>query len=164
VTGTIAQVFALRASNGAPLWQANLGNDLQNAYLPPVIDNGTLYVAAANIHPQSASDPLLTIFALHADTGKELWAAGMLGDPAQQYILLAFTIANGILYYNAPDGSLNAERFSDLRLWRHPFPPRFFGGILGTNESAVFVDATDSIQALAITDGHTLWQHSTNTL
>lgn len=161
INGTFAQVFARRASDGAALWQADLGTDLQNGYLPPVIVNHVVYVAAANIQPRSASDRLLVIFALQDNSGGLLWKLEAPQGTTQDYVLRAFASADGTLYYNKPDGSLNALRLSNnQQLWSHPFPRISSAMILGISGSAVFVETEESIQALSASDGHVLWQQS----
>jgi outer membrane protein assembly factor BamB len=160
VNGSFAQVFALRASDGASLWQADLGADLQDDFLPPVISNNTLYVEVANLHPASATDTAFLIYALQADTGAqllELKEPGTSKQFFQQAFTYAFTYSAGALYYTKPDGSLDALHLSDRRLvWNYTLGVA--ATFLGTSDTAVFLLTFTSIQALSISDGHLLWE------
>ncbi len=157
--GPVARVTAVRANNGAPLWQADLGADLQDNFLPPVISNNTLYIEVANLHPASDTDTAFLIYALQADTGAQLTALKEPGtskrffQPAFTY---AFAYAGGTLYYTKPDGSLDALHLSNSHLlWNHPLGVA--ATFLGTSDTAIFLLTRTSVQALSASDGHLLW-------
>ena len=74
-------LYALNATNGAPIWSVFLGVGLAD----PTVVNNVVYVSSQN-----------NVYALNASTGKRIWQYPVGGYPT--------TYNNGIIYVSSQDG------------------------------------------------------------
>ncbi len=167
INGTFAQVFALRASDGAQLWNRGLiieqGTALQDSSAPLVAFNGVIYVSAIERSGESS----IVLFGLRASDGTPFESTTLPVDLAGTHTATGPVFANNALYFGRSDGSLLVVHLDThvTDLWRK-LPDNQVGIflILGANNGAVFAETADSILAFNVTNGHLLWQQAADNL
>jgi outer membrane protein assembly factor BamB len=165
VTGS-NPLFALNATTGKQMWQANLPQDQGNA-VSSLLD-GVLYVTSSascfncEIQPSSS-----LVSAFDPATGTQLWQsqrlAGFLTPPLE---------ARGIVYVGSQDGHLHALRASDgMQLWTSyaggelHVTPQVINGLVCVG-TAPFLGKDDPnttathIIAFDATSGHQQWSYT----
>ena len=149
------QLYALSADDGSMLWSYSSGEELSSA---PVVSNGMVFVL-------SNSD---TLFALDAQTGKWAWryrreASGhefTIHSVSSPLVVGDFAIAG------FSDGAVVALRPKDgTVVWQHVTSGgnelQDADGSPQTDGQRVFVaNFKDGLSALALEDGHILWQRA----
>jgi len=168
----VASLYALRAMNGASLWQVGLARGGQDAVAAPVVADGVVYVEIGSYYTSSVkgvpSSYSVVLYALRATDGAPLWryeppsfsetlsisTSALLGEPI---------LVNGVLYFIDGAGSLRALRANDQKLlWQRSFPDAAFDPLLAVTDQTVFVQTSSSILALRISDGGIIWQQPTS--
>ena len=160
-------VFALRTTDGTPLWHAALTDDANaDAVTTPFIASGTVYTIATNKAQE-------TLYALNAEDGRVLWHDSLPAVRVGQYPL---AVVGGVVLYaavsippsaNTPTDQqgayVSALRASDgHKLWQS-----WIGGYgrpaIRVDHAAVYVVAiitppTNVLKSLQVNTGKQLWQ------
>lgn len=147
----ISSVYALRASDGTPLWHYTLndGKDSWGTLLS--IANGVIYGGA------NAATGKNTIYALRANDGNLIWHQTTDDAPSSG------VVANGILYIGSNSSAVSALRADDgILLWRYTRigqvfdTPVLYGNYL-------YISALNGIvYALQTRSGSLQWYYQTN--
>ena len=124
------RTFALRASDGALLWQSSINGQFS-------VVNGVVC-----IHITQASPALADLYILQATTGKLLWQ----GAPgSSQHQTQAWTPGNGYIYL-LDNGTLKALRVSDGQAaWSMGFPYNAASPTFETFSNPVFLGELNNI-------------------
>jgi outer membrane protein assembly factor BamB len=143
-----ATLYALRTSDGAPLWRYNANDYLSSL----TITGGIAYVTTYDNASDSGS-----ILALHANNGALLWYSDIPGSSYDTPI-----VENGIIYTtvyknNSGSGTIYALRASDgAQLW-HTTANTAFYYILTAANGILYVSSAQGIAALQASNGQQLW-------
>lgn len=159
----LSSVYAVRASDGAVLWNYQMSKEYGNNWANwLILANGAVYVGTY------VNQDTSYIYALRSSDGSQLWRqATVQGMSANVFI------ANGVIYLAsyvndssvyAGTGALYALRASDgARLWYHAInwvvnnPPMLVGATLYVSTAA------DDIYAFRASNGSQLWHVYMNT-
>jgi outer membrane protein assembly factor BamB len=146
----VASVYALRASDGALLWQYSMNNGKDNWGTFLSVVNGVVYVGA-NVDVDTNY-----IYALQASNGSLLWRS------TTKDALSSALVTNGIIYVGS-DGTMYALRASDGSVfWRSAIygivlnMPILVGGLLYVGTTSGFV------YAMQAGNGSLLWHYLTD--
>ncbi|HEY7346889.1 MAG TPA: PQQ-binding-like beta-propeller repeat protein [Ktedonobacterales bacterium] len=154
----IPHLFALRASDGGPLWRFD---PTQDAVSAPVVAGGVVYLGTGGYCDSSGLTCIDVLYALRAKDGKQLWRYE---TPSFTPIIAPWSLAgpllaNGVLYFVSGDGLLNALRASDQKLlWHQRLDNPGLTPILALTDQAIFVQTDASVLALWTSDGSVIWQ------
>lgn len=160
VADTAGHVTALAQSNGARLWQADLGSQIRAT---PTLRNGTLYVA---------SDAALA--ALDARTGRRIWSAPFgqqrstrlpTSDPNSLWDHYSSGVAvdDELAIAGSRDGCVHAVRTrTGAEVWRHCTENIVTSTPALTRDAVYFGGFDHYAYALSRADGHVLWRYDTH--
>ena len=124
------RTFALRASDGALLWQSSINGQFS-------VVNGVVC-----IHVTQASPALADLYVLQVGTGKQLWQDA---PGSSQHQTQAWTPGNGYVYL-LDNGTLEALRLSDGQTaWSMGFPFNAASPTFETFSNPVFLGALNGI-------------------
>lgn len=140
-------VYAVRASDGALLWQVARPTGQDNPPFPvsPTVVNGIVYTAAQQ-----------HIYALRASDGKQVWqyADSSHGGP----IMMPYVVVNGVVYASDGNDLVFALHANDgSQLWQHA---NMSSQTLIVQNGQVHLFLGDAIAALSAGDGSLRWQRS----
>ena len=141
ISSSGGQMFALRATSGAIIWQKGIGSyDFGNA---PTFANGVVYMGAPDDY----------LYAFNASTGKQLWRTATHGR-----IGSSPTLANGIVYVGSDDGNLYAIVASTGRPLWHYLTGNGIRSSPAVVNGVVYVGSDDDkLYAFNAVDGTLLW-------
>ena len=152
--------IALRASDGAVLWQSRPTENsfgVQGEVLPVALADGIAYLS---IIPSSSTPPWRnTLKAVRASNGKLLWQYITQGDISSNYA----AVTNKVVYVFAESGSvrwLSAFRTeTGVTVWTKPMPPNDPVSHLTLDGPILYLkmDATNRICTYRTSDGSALW-------
>ncbi|HVB25904.1 MAG TPA: PQQ-binding-like beta-propeller repeat protein [Ktedonobacteraceae bacterium] len=164
-------LFALNASNGSSLWNAQVTNQLFTA---PVVVNGTIYIDSSALQQQGGPDITDSyVYAFNAANGTQLWRSNKIGN----YIPAQPAVANNVVYVGSQDNYLYAfDATSGKQLWRYNAggainaSPEVADGVVyigitataTVNPAGSTTDTTASqsaIAAIQASNGTQLWKH-----
>ena len=160
-----AHLLARRMSDGEPLWRFDLAPDLENVVSAPVVADGVVYVGAGTPDDSGSKPGSITLYALRADSGYELWDYQTPvddGTAASPTLLAGPVFASGTLYFASGDLFMNAVHVSDHTIiWRHQLGLTRLATILAVTNQALYVSLSGSVLALRSSTGGTIWQQQT---
>lgn len=153
-----SSVYAIRASDGAILWNYPLNNGQDSWTGWFTVANGVVYVSAYSITSQNSEGD---IYALQSSNGAVIWHDRLQSNPYDA------VLANHIIYLsstdNADSGAVYAVRANDgAYLWSYPIG----GDVLNAPVlagAAVYVGAGNGIAyALHAANGAIMWHFQTD--
>lgn len=147
----VSSVYALRASDGTPLWHYTLNNGKDSWGTLLSIANGVIYTGA-NVNTGKNS-----IYALRISDGTLLWHQTTDDAPSSG------VLANGILYIGSESSAVFALRADNgMLLWRYTRIGQVFDTPI-LSGSYLYVSAINGIvYTLQIGSGSLLWYYQTN--
>lgn len=146
-------VYALRLSDGIPLWHIPIEGSATEA---PQVVSGVVYV--------SSTQPNY-IYALRASNGSLLWRTASI---SKGYMYTP-TVTNGVAYINSQDGTVSALRAdSGSLLWRYTTQGHI-GQLLQVVNGIIYVNSEvdhgpASFYALQASNGKLLWRYTSEGL
>ncbi|MBV6395830.1 MAG: Outer membrane protein assembly factor BamB [Anaerolineales bacterium] len=158
---------ALNVKNGKVIWQKELGINVQ---VPPFIDDGIVYASTAFVGPELTPDVhgRAKLFALDAQTGKEIWAF-----ESDDYILQTAArnretlFVGGNFYDPRPIDEGGHTRIYALDpatgapLWKYESEDGFPKRLYATEETLVFVGYQDFMNGVDLATGKLGWRFDT---
>ena len=142
-----SQVFCLNASNGEPVWEYPIRNEVWSS---PAIDNGLVYIGADDGN----------VYCLNITTGTPLWKS-----PVGEQVRSSPTIVDGCIYIGSEDSNVYALNASDgAIIWKHP-TLYSVDSSPAVSDGVVYV-ATDFyfLYALNASTGNEIWHRYTRTV
>ena len=160
-------IAALDISDGKIIWQKDLGIDMQ---VPPLVSDGIVYAPTAFVGPELTPDVHghAKLFALDAQTGKEIWVF-----ESNNYILQTPAIHGGRLYLGGnfhdptPIDEGGHTRIYALNLadgsplWNYESEDGFPKRLYATQETVVFVAYQDFMNGVDAQTGELRWRFDT---
>jgi outer membrane protein assembly factor BamB len=137
-------LYALRASDGAPVWSSAVGRGAV-----------TFLATAGGVIFFGGNDTRL--YALHATSGAQVWSTGIGGGPST-----SLTLDGGSVYFGGADNTLYAlHATSGARLWSTGIGGGPSGDVT-VDGGVVYFGGNDSrLYALAASDGAPVWSTGT---
>ena len=160
-------IAALYISDGKMIWQKDLGINMQ---VPPLVSDGIVYVPTAFVGPELTPDVhgRAKLFALDAQTGKEIWVF-----ESDNYILQTPAIHGDALYLGGnfydprPIDEGGHTRIYALNLadgsplWNYESEDGFPKRLYATQETVVFVAYQDFMNGVDAQTGKLRWRFDT---
>jgi outer membrane protein assembly factor BamB len=138
-------LYAFKASTGAPIWSAATGNQIQSS---PTVANGVVYV--------SSYDGKL--YAFNAATGAPIWSVAFHGQPS---IFSSPTVSNGVVYVGVSDYLYAFNASTGGFLWDAATGDQIFSSPAVAN-GVVYVGSLDnSLYAFNAVSGAPIWSAAT---